>query len=59
MTDAYVKGVSCPNCIEEFSAEDKARFAERQKQMQLARERGETHIGEGANGEGMRGQFKS
>jgi len=53
-TDAYVKGISCPACIGEFSEADKARFAERQKQIRLARERGEKHIGEGANGERKR-----
>ena len=49
---AYVKGVSCPACIKEFSDEDKARFAERQKQIALARQRGEAHLGEGSQGEG-------
>ena len=42
---AYRKGVSCPHCIERFSDVDRARFAERQRQMQLARERGQQHIG--------------
>lgn len=54
LTEAYVKGISCPACIEEFNEADKARFAERQKQIGLARARGETHIGEGANGEGAK-----
>lgn len=45
LSEAYVKGVSCPKCVEEFSPVDKARFAERQKQIQLARQRGETHLG--------------
>jgi UPF0176 protein len=42
---AYRQGVSCPHCIERFSDADRARFAERQRQMQLARERGQQHIG--------------
>ena len=42
---AYSRGVSCPHCIERFSDADRARFAERQHQMQLARERGQQHIG--------------
>ena len=42
---AYSQGVSCPHCIERFSDADRARFAERQRQMQLARERGQQHIG--------------
>jgi UPF0176 protein len=33
------------HCIERFSDADRARFAERQRQMRLARERGEQHIG--------------
>ncbi len=38
-------GVSCPQCIEETSEDDRARFRERQKQITLARARGEAHIG--------------
>jgi UPF0176 protein len=41
----YIKGVSCPACYHERSAEDRARFAERQKQIELAKKRGEEHIG--------------
>jgi UPF0176 protein len=37
--------VSCPHCITRFSDADRARFAERQRQLQLARGRGEAHIG--------------
>ncbi|SDE61057.1 rhodanese-related sulfurtransferase [Limimaricola pyoseonensis] len=36
---AYVAGVSCPACAGETSEEDKARFAERQRQIELARAR--------------------
>jgi UPF0176 protein len=46
-TAAYVKGVSCPHCIDRQSDEQRERFAERQRQVELARARGETHIGEG------------
>ncbi|MEM0988824.1 MAG: rhodanese-related sulfurtransferase [Pseudomonadota bacterium] len=35
----YREGVSCPACIDTYSDEDRARFAERQYQMRLARER--------------------
>jgi len=42
---AYREGVSCPHCIDRFSDADRARFAERQRQLQLARSRGEAHIG--------------
>ncbi|WP_170341012.1 oxygen-dependent tRNA uridine(34) hydroxylase TrhO [Ruegeria arenilitoris] len=41
----YEHGVSCHQCIHETSEADKARFRERQKQITLARARGEEHIG--------------
>ena len=41
----YEPGVSCPHCIDEYSDERRARFAERQRQIQLARARGEEHLG--------------
>lgn len=41
----YRKGVSCPHCHDKLTAEQKNRFGEREKQIQLARQRGETHIG--------------
>lgn len=41
----YEKGVSCPRCYHQSSEEQKARFAERQKQIELARRRGEAHLG--------------
>lgn len=41
----YEQGVTCHLCIGETSEEDKARFRERQKQMQLARKRGDSHLG--------------
>ncbi|MFU8776272.1 MAG: rhodanese-related sulfurtransferase [Roseovarius sp.] len=40
----YEEGVACHHCVGETSAEDKARFRERQKQMGLAEARGERHI---------------
>jgi len=43
---AYEEGVSCPACIGAFSAADRARFAERQRQLALARARGEPHFAE-------------
>ena len=42
---AYVKGESCPHCIDKATEEQRARFRERQRQIQLAKERGEAHIG--------------
>ena len=41
----YQRGVCCPLCYDTLSDEQKERFAERQKQMDLARQRGEKHIG--------------
>ncbi|WP_394197612.1 oxygen-dependent tRNA uridine(34) hydroxylase TrhO [Litoreibacter albidus] len=43
--DSYELGVSCHQCVDETSAEDKERFRERQKQIKLAAKRGEKHIG--------------
>lgn len=44
-SECYVPGVSCPHCHDETSALQKQRFAERQKQIELARQRGESHRG--------------
>ncbi|MBQ4890920.1 rhodanese-related sulfurtransferase [Shewanella sp. MMG014] len=44
-TDAYVQGVSCPHCIDKISDEQRQRFIERERQVQLAKQRGEAHIG--------------
>ena len=41
----YIPGVSCPRCYDQLSEQQKARFAEREKQVQLAKARGEVHIG--------------
>jgi len=45
LSDKYLEGVSCPKCYEQLSEDQKARFAERQKQIKLARQRGEEHLG--------------
>ncbi len=42
---AYEKGVCCPACVGEYSEADRARFRERQHQMDLAAARGEVHLG--------------
>ena len=44
-SDLYVPGVSCPRCHDAHSDEQKQRFTERQKQISLAKARGEAHIG--------------
>lgn len=41
----FVRGVSCPRCIDKKTPEQRRRYAEREKQLRLARERGEAHIG--------------
>jgi UPF0176 protein len=42
----YIPGVCCPKCYRELSKDRKARFTERQKQVDLATARGEAHIGQ-------------
>ena len=44
----YIAGAQCPKCCGEITDDQKQRFLEREKQMQLARQRGEAHIGEDA-----------
>ena len=44
----YVEGVSCPHCHAERSEEQRAGYAERQRQERLALSRGERHVGHAA-----------
>ncbi|ARO15785.1 rhodanese-like domain protein [Ketogulonicigenium robustum] len=44
--NSYEEGVSCRHCITTSSDADKARFRERQKQIALAKKRGEHHLGQ-------------
>ena len=44
-SEHFIEGVSCPACFAERSDDDRARFAERQRQIALAKKRGEQHIG--------------
>jgi UPF0176 protein len=41
----YQQGVSCHHCYDKHSKEQINRYAERERQMELARERGENHLG--------------
>lgn len=41
----YLPGVSCPRCYQQTSEQKKRRFKERERQVQLAKQRGEVHIG--------------
>ena len=47
-SDKFLQGVSCPHCHDKLTAAQKTRFQERQKQMELARQRGEAHMGDAA-----------
>ncbi len=42
---AYVQGVSCLQCIDKHTDAQRERYREREKQVRLARQRGESHIG--------------
>ena len=41
----YRQGQCCPYCVHELSPQQRDAFAERQRQVELAQERGEDHIG--------------
>ena len=41
----YERGAACHQCVDEYPDGDRARFRERQRQMDLARARGVAHIG--------------
>lgn len=45
-SDLYVPGISCPHCHDERNEAQRQRFVHRQRQIRLARQRGERHIGE-------------
>lgn len=45
-SSAFVEGISCPRCIDRRTDQDRERYAERQRQVELARRRGDAaHIG--------------
>jgi len=52
MSEHFIEGVSCPACFAERSEADRARFAERQRQISLAKKRGKQHIGVNPRDEG-------
>lgn len=43
-SDKFAAGVSCPRCYDKQTTRQRKRFIERQKQMELAKKRGEEHI---------------
>ena len=44
-SEKYLPGVSCPRCHDDLTPEQRRRFSERQRQVELAESRGEQHIG--------------
>ncbi|MFM7676582.1 MAG: rhodanese-related sulfurtransferase [Synechococcus sp.] len=47
--ESYVEGVSCRHCAGRYSDADRARFAERQRQIERAAARGASHLGPAAH----------
>ena len=45
ISEHFVKGISCPKCFDKTGAEQKQRFQDRQLQIDLAKSRGEKHLG--------------
>lgn len=45
-SEYYQQGVSCPHCFDKHDSQQVKRYAERERQMELARQRGESHIGQ-------------
>jgi UPF0176 protein len=43
-SSAYLEGVSCPRCHDQTTDAQKARYAQRQLQVDLARSRGDSHL---------------
>ena len=44
-SEHYIKGASCHHCYDKKTDEQRRRFMQREKQVQLAKARGEEHIG--------------
>jgi UPF0176 protein len=49
----YQQGVSCPACYDRKTEAERVRYREREKQVQLAKQRGESHIGSEAIDSGL------
>ena len=45
LSEKYIEGISCVYCYDKTTKEKKERFGSRQKQILLAKERGEKHLG--------------
>jgi UPF0176 protein len=46
----YQPGVACPACHDRRDADDRSRYAERQRQMEIAAARGLVHVGAAPEG---------
>jgi len=55
-SEHFQAGVSCHHCYDKHSKEQVKRYAERERQMGLSRERGESHIGQSMQGTIVRRQ---
>jgi UPF0176 protein len=53
-SEHYQQGVSCPACYDRKSDAQRRRFQEREKQMRLAEQRGQDHIGTDARQQAQR-----
>ena len=49
LSEKYQQGVSCPHCYDRVTEQQRLRFQEREKQVQLSKQRGEEHIGSAAS----------
>ena len=47
-SEKYLLGVACPLCYDRQTPEQRLRFSERQKQIELAKQRNEPHLGSAA-----------
>jgi UPF0176 protein len=45
LSEKFEQGVSCPTCFDKTTRDQKLRYQEREKQIQLAKSRGDIHIG--------------
>lgn len=45
LSSQYLAGIACPRCYDQQTPDQRERFAERQKQMQLAKARNQVHVG--------------
>lgn len=45
LSEHYLAGIACPRCYDDQTPEQRQRFSERQKQIELAKKRNQQHIG--------------